>query len=258
MDAGTFEIDGSSAIVTGASSGIGRRIAEGFAARGVDTTICSREQGNVDPVAEAINERDDSGSVLPVECDVRDRDAVEEMVDRTVAAFGGIDVLVNNAGGAFKCDFDDLSQNGWRTIIDINLHGVYNCTHAASEPLKDGGGAVINISSVRSLEAAPEETHYGAAKAGVNSFTRSLASEWAEDGVRVNCIAPGFIATPGAVSVDDTDPSDIDRSNVDRTIGTTGEIADVVEFLASPAASFVVGETLTVRGVPQHSGEPEV
>ena len=257
MSDNKFDIDGSSAIVTGASSGIGRRIAEGFAAQGVDTTICSREQDNVDPVAEEINDGDAPGRVLPIECDVRDRDSVELMVETTVEEFGGLDVLVNNAGAVFKCDFNDLSENGWKTIVDINLHGVFNCTHAAREALQDGGGSVINISSVRSQEAAPHETHYGAAKAGVNNLTKSLASEWASDGVRVNCVAPGFIATPGAVTAGDTDPADIDRSEVDRKTGTTAEIADVVEFLASPAASFIAGEILTVRGVPPHSEDPK-
>ncbi|WP_178915902.1 SDR family oxidoreductase [Natronomonas gomsonensis] len=257
MSDNKFTVDGSSAIVTGASSGIGRRIAEGFAAQGVDTTICSREQDNVDPVAEEINDGDSPGRVLPIECDVRDRDSVEAMVETTVEEFGGLDVLVNNAGAVFKCDFNDLSENGWKTIVDINLHGVFNCTHAAREALQDGGGSVVNISSVRSQEAAPHETHYGAAKAGVNNLTKSLASEWASEGVRVNCVAPGFIATPGAVTAGDTDPADIDRSEVDRKTGTTAEIADVVEFLASPAASFIDGEILTVRGVPPHSEDPK-
>jgi 3-oxoacyl-[acyl-carrier protein] reductase len=257
MSDNKFTVDGSSAIVTGASSGIGRRIAEGFAAQGVDTTICSREQDNVDPVAEEINDGDTPGRVLPIECDVRDRDSVEAMVETTVEEFGGLDVLVNNAGAVFKCDFDDLSENGWKTIVDINLHGVFNCTHAAREALQDGGGSVVNISSLRSQEAAPHETHYGAAKAGVNNLTKSLASEWASEGVRVNCVAPGFIATPGAVTAGDTDPADIDRSEVDRKTGTTAEIADVVEFLASPAASFIDGEILTVRGVPPHSEDPK-
>lgn len=257
MSAEKFQIDGSSAIVTGASSGIGRRIAEVFTAQGVNTTICSREQDNVDPVAREINDSERSGTALPVECDVRNRDAVDEMVDRTVDEFGGLDVLVNNAGAAFKCSFDELSENGWRTIVDINLHGVFNCTHAAKDSLKNGGGSVINISSMRSLEAAPDETHYGAAKAGVNSLTKSLANEWASDGVRVNCVAPGFIVTPGAVTAGGTDPDEIDRTDVDRQTGTTSEIADVVEFLASPASSFVVGETLSVRGVPLHTEDPK-
>lgn len=252
-----FTVDGSSAIVTGASSGIGRRIAKGFTSQGVDTTICSREQDNVDPVAEEISGGDTPGRVLPIECDVRNRNSVEEMVEHTVEEFGGLDILVNNAGAVFKCDFNELSENGWKTIVDINLHGVFNCTHAAKEALQDGGGSVINISSVRSQEAAPHETHYGAAKAGVNNLTKSLASEWAAYGVRVNCVAPGFIATPGAVTAGNTDPADIDRSEVNRKIGTTDEIADVVEFLASPAASFIDGEVITVRGVPPHSEDPK-
>lgn len=179
------------------------------------------------------------------------------MIDRAIMEFGGLDVLVNNAGAVFKCPFDDLSENGWKTIVNINLHGVYNCTHAARGPLKDGGGSVVNVPSVRGYEAAPLETHYAAAKAGVNNFTKSFASEWAADGVRVNCVAPGFITTPEAVTVGDTDPEGIDRNGPNRQIGTTGEIADVVEFLTSNAATFLIGETITVRGVPPHSEKPE-
>lgn len=257
MSGSKLQIDGSMALVTGASSGIGRTIAETFAAQGIDTTICSREQGNVDPVAAEINESDAPGRILPIECDVRDREAVDQMVAQTVDEFGGLDVLVNNAGAAFKCDFDELSENGWKTIVDINLNGVYNCCHAAKDALKDGGGSVINLSSIRSQEAAPHETHYGAAKAGVNSLTASLGNAWAADNVRVNGVAPGFIATPGAVTVGDTDPDEIDRTTVDRRIGTTDEIADVVEFLASPASSFIVGEMITVRGVPTFTEKPE-
>ena len=257
MPTAEFDIPGSTAIVTGASSGIGKQIAEQFATAGVDTVICSREQDNVDPVAEEINGSDRPGRVLPIECDVRDRESVDAMVDRTVTEFSDLDILVNNAGAVFLCEFDELSENGWKTIIDINLHGVYNCTHAAKDALKDGGGSVVNVSSVRSQEAAPDETHYGAAKAGVNNFTKSLAHEWADDGVRVNCVAPGFIATPGAVSASDTDSDAIDRTDVNRRIGKGEEIADVVEFLVSDAASFIDGETITVRGVPVHSEKPE-
>ncbi|WP_227378952.1 SDR family NAD(P)-dependent oxidoreductase [Haladaptatus halobius] len=257
MSDSKFRIDGSSAIVTGASSGIGRRIAEQFTAQGVDTVICSREQENVDSVATSIDESDHPGRIVPIECDVRDRDSVDDLIDRTVSEFGGLDVLVNNAGAVFKCSFDEMSENGWKTIIDINLHGVFNCTHAAKDALKDGGGSVINISSVRSQEAAPLETHYGAAKAGVNNLTETLASEWAADGVRVNCVAPGFIATPGAVTTGDVDPTTLERADPKRKIGTVDEIADVVEFLASSASSFIVGETITARGVPNHSEKPD-
>lgn len=252
-----FHVPGSIAIVTGSSSGIGEQIAAQFASVGIDTVVCSREQGNVDPVANAINESDRPGRALAVECDVRDAGAVESMVDRTVAEFGGLDILVNNAGAVFACDFDEMSRNAWDTIVDINLNGVFNCTKAAAAELKDGGGSVVNVSSVRSQEAAPGETHYGAAKAGVDNFTASLAAEWAADGVRVNCVAPGFIATESAVSAGDVDPATIDRTDVDRRIGRVEEIADVVAFLVSDAASFVNGEILSVRGVPTHTETPE-
>lgn len=257
MTATEFRIQGSVAVVTGASSGIGRCIAEQFAQNGIDVVVCSRQQENVDLVADDINDSGQPGHALAVECDVTDSKAVEALIERTVEEFGALDILVNNAGAAFMCEFDELSENGWRTIIDINLNGVYNCTHAAREALKEGGGAVVNVSSVRGQEAAPEETHYGAAKAGVENFTASLAYEWADDGIRVNCVAPGFIATPSAVSAGDIDPHSINRTDVDRRIGRAEEIADTVEFLVSEAASFVVGEVLTVRGVPQHSEKPD-
>lgn len=247
--------EGSTALVTGASSGIGEQIAAQFATQGVDTVICSREQDNVDPVAESITARGE-GRVLPIECDVRDKPATERMVARTVEEFGGLDVLVNNAGAAFHCPFDDLSENAWNTIVDINLNGIYNCTHSAAGALKDGGGSVINVSSVAGLGATPGETHYAAAKAGVNNLTRSLAAEWAADGVRVNCVAPGYVATADAVTVGDVDPETIDRREVDRQIGRTEEIADVVEFLASPAASFVCGEVIVAKGAPRESVDP--
>ena len=252
-----FEIPGETALVTGASSGIGKRIALQFTAKGIDTVICSREQDNVDLVADENAESDRPGEILPIECDVRDTDAVETMVDETVETFGGLDILVNNAGAVFHAEFDDLSENAWKTIVDINLNGVYNCTHAASDALKDGRGWVVNVSSTRSQEAAPGETHYGAAKAGVNNLTGSLAREWAPDGVRVNCVVPGFIATPQAVTAGSVDPETIDREDVDRQVGTVDEIADVVEFLVSDASSFLIGELVTARGKPAYLPEPE-
>jgi NAD(P)-dependent dehydrogenase (short-subunit alcohol dehydrogenase family) len=252
-----FTIPHETALVTGASSGIGKQIAFQFTDAGIDTVICSREQDNVDPVAAENEASDRPGEILPIECDVRDTDAVESMIDETVEAFGGLDLLVNNAGAVFHAEFDDLSENAWSTIVDINLNGVYNCTHAASEALKDGGGAVVNVSSTRSQEAAPGETHYGAAKAGVNNLTKSLGREWAPDGVRVNCVVPGFVATPQAVTAGSVDPESIDRDDVDRQVGVVGEIADVVEFLASEAASFMVGELVTVRGKPAYLPSPE-
>jgi NAD(P)-dependent dehydrogenase (short-subunit alcohol dehydrogenase family) len=253
-----FGVDGRTAIVTGASSGIGKAIAERFAADGTDVVVCSREQDNVDPVAEEIEDSDRDGRVLAVECDVTDRDAVEALVDATVEEFGGVDVLVNNAGASFMAPFEVISENGWETIVDINLHGTYHCTQVAGEQMReDGGGAVINLASVAGQKGSPHMSHYGAAKAGVINLTSTLAFEWAGDDVRVNCIAPGFVATPGVESQMGVSAEDIDRESVERRIGTAEEIADLAQFLASPAASYVVGETITAAGVPDILETPD-
>ncbi|WP_049927849.1 SDR family NAD(P)-dependent oxidoreductase [Halopiger goleimassiliensis] len=258
MSTEQFSVDGDVAIVTGSSSGIGRGIAERFAEDGVDVVVCSREQDNVDPVADEINDSDADGEALAVECDVTDREAVDALVEATVEQFGGVDVLVNNAGASFMAEFDDISENGWKTIVDINLHGTYNCVQAAADHLKDGGGSVINFASVAGQRGSPLMSHYGAAKAAVINFTTTLSYEWAEDDVRVNCIAPGFVATPGVESQMGVSADNIDREEVARRIGTVEEIADVTQFLASPAASYLVGETITVQGVPQISEEHDV
>ncbi|WP_254524819.1 SDR family NAD(P)-dependent oxidoreductase [Natrinema caseinilyticum] len=258
MSTRQFSVDGDVALVTGSSSGIGKAIAERFADDGVDVVVCSRAQENVDPVAAEINDSDRPGRALAVECDVTDRDAVDALVEATVEEFGGLDVLVNNAGASFMADFDDISPNGWQTIIDINVTGTYHCTHAAAEYLKDGGGSVINLASVAGQDGSPLMSPYGAAKAAVINFTTSLSNEWAGDDVRVNCIAPGYVATPGVESQMGVSADAIDREEVARRIGTVDEIADVAQFLSSPASSYVVGETITVRGVPQIGEDLEV
>jgi NAD(P)-dependent dehydrogenase (short-subunit alcohol dehydrogenase family) len=253
-----FHVDGDTAIVTGASSGIGKVIAERFADDGVDVVVCSRDIDNVEPVAEGIEGSGRPGEALPVECDVTDRDAVEALVEATVEEFGGLDVLVNNAGASFMANFDDVSPNGWETIVDINLTGTYHCTHAAAEHLKDGGGTVVNLASVAGEKGAPYMSHYAAAKAGVVNLTKTLSHEWADEGVRVNCISPGFVATPGVESQMGVSADEIDRDEVERRIGTSEEIADVAQFLASPASSYVVGQTITPAGVPDIMENPDV
>jgi len=251
-----FSVAGDAAIVTGASSGIGRAIAERYAADGVDVVICSREMDNVEPVAAGITDSERSGRAVPVECDVTDRDAVEALVETTVEEFGGLDVLVNNAGASFMAEFGEISPNGWETIVDINLTGTYHCLHAGRDALADGGGVAINLASVAGQRGAPLMSHYGAAKAGIINLTSTLGHEWSGDGIRVNCIAPGVVATPGVESQMGISAEGIDRSEVDRQIGTSAEIADVAQFLASPAASYVVGETITAKGAPRNREGP--
>lgn len=255
MPTAQFSVDSRSAVVTGGSSGIGRTIAEQLAADGASVAICSREQDRVDTVAKEIRREDPPGEVLPVECDVRDREAVGALVETTVEAFGGLGLLVNNAGANFYGDFAEISPNGWKTIVDINLSGTVNCLQLAAEELGAAeDAAVVNLSSFVADYPSPQQSHYGAAKAAVSHLTRTVAVEWAADNIRVNAIAPGVVLTPGVKHVLDRDVSAVPgRGTVDRQIGHPEEIADLVQFLVSPAASFLTGEVIPVRGVPQEA-----
>ena len=253
-----FAVEGQTALVTGASQGIGRSIAERFADDGADVVICSREQEKVDEVAEGIN-GEDGGACIPVECDVTDRDAVDALVETTVEEFGGVDTLVNNAGASFMANFEGISENGWKTIVDINLHGTYHCTQAAGEVMREGdGGQIVNFASVAGQDGAPFMSHYAAAKAAVVNLTKTLAFEWSDDQVRVNCIAPGFVATPGVETQMGVSADSIDRSNVDRRIGLEEEIVDIAQFLASESSSYITGETITAKGVPDIMEDPDL
>ncbi|MFB6074979.1 MAG: SDR family NAD(P)-dependent oxidoreductase [Haloarculaceae archaeon] len=252
-----FSVADRTAVVTGGSRGIGRAVAERFAAEGADVAICSRDADEITDAADRIS-AEHSGDAVGVECDVRDRDAVEALVETAVERFGGVDVLVNNAGASFVAGFEDISENGWQSVVDANLTGTYHCTQAAADPLQAGGGCVVNVASVAGRNGAPYMSHYGAAKAAIINLTASLAAEWASEGVRVNCVAPGYIATPGLAGQMGFDPGEIDRETVDRTVGLSEEVADVVQFLASDAATFLTGETVAPRGVPDIEETPEL
>jgi len=253
-----YSITGETAVITGASQGIGRSIAETLAAGGADVAICSRAQERIDPVADAIEEECE-GSALAVECNVRDRESVERFIERTIEEFGDIDCLVNNAGGEFVAPFEDISPNGWNAVMDLNVTGTVHCTQVVGETMRQsGGGRIVNLSSVNGQHAAPGESHYGAAKAAIIRLTETLAVEWAGEGIRVNCVAPGLIQTPGVAETLGIESEAMPpREQVDRRIGYGEDVADVVQFLCSPAASFMTGETVTVKGVPRPGNSME-
>lgn len=254
-----FSVADRTVIITGSSQGIGEVTARRFAEDGANVVVSSRDQEKVDAVADSINESDPDGRAIAVACDVRERDAVEALVDATVEEFGRLDTMVNNAGASFMAGFDDISENGWKTIVDINLHGTYHCCQVAGAQMQEqgDGGSIVNLASVAGIDGSPYMSHYGSAKAAVVNLTKTLATEYAPHDIRVNCIAPGFVATPGVASQMGVSAGELDRAEVDRRIGLSEEISDIVQFLSTPASSYMVGETIRAAGVPDNVETPE-
>lgn len=252
-----YHVDGDTAVVTGGSSGIGKRIAEKFAADGVDVAVCSRTYSDVEETAAELSERG-TGDVLPVGCDVRNEAAVDAMIEATVEEFGVLDVLVNNASTNFMAPFEEISAAGWKRVVETNLLGTFHCLQAAAPHLQNDGGAVVNISSTSGQRGTPEMSHYSAAKAALIRLTETLGYEWAPKNVRVNSVTPGFVATEGVARRMGVDLVDVDREDANRRMGTTEEIADVVQFLVSRAASYITGQNITVRGKPVLGYSPDV
>lgn len=237
------------ALVTGGGTGIGKEICRMLGAHGASIAITSRKHEVLEATAAELA---DEGITVHVDpCDVRDADAVRRVVDGVVDRFGRLDIVVNNAAGNFPAAISDISPNGFKTIVDIDLLGTYNVSKACFDAwLGTNGGVVVNITAPFELKGAAMQAHVAAAKAGVDSFTRTSAVEWGPYGIRVNAVAPGAIgATEGsrrfAASVPGRRPG---RRNPLGMIGHGGDIAAMVLFLATPAARFISGQVIAVDG----------
>lgn len=240
------------AIVTGGGTGIGLAIATEMAKAGADVIVCSRNMDHIQKAVERIPAA--SGRrCRAIVVDVRKSEDVDELVERVIGEFGRIDILVNNAGGGFKCAAEDMSVNGWDTVINTNLRGTFLCCRAVGKVMiQQKRGNIINIASVAGRDGQPYSAHYGAAKAGVVNLTKSLASEWAKHNIRVNCIAPGPVMVEGYLEL-------LRKSGITElpkspfALGRFGqpvEIAKIAVFLASDASSFISGETIYATGGP--------
>lgn len=245
-------LDGETAVVTGASRGLGRAIAYRLASVGADVVITARSERPLEKLATEIETETDRRAIA-VPGDVRKEADVRKVCERAESlGDGAVDMLVANAGANFHAPVRDMSENAWQTIININLNGTFRyCSQLADALAEADVGRVVTMSSVAGRDGMAEGAHYSSAKGGIESLTRALAQEWAENDVRVNCIRPGLVATPGVEENRGVTADNIDRSSVDRTLGHPDEVADLALFLLSPAASYATGQTYTLEGVPE-------
>ena len=245
----SFDLTGKKALVTGASRGIGRGIALAYARAGADVALLAR---NADLLADVAAEVEALGRrAVVASADVLDADATRAATTEAIAALGGLDVLVNNAGGnSFSIPVAQMRMSGWEKTMRLNLDSIVHITQESLPALGEGGGSIVNVSSVAGLRGAPTMAHYGAAKAALISLTQSLAVETAWMGVRVNALVPGWIETDLTDFLrasDEAERAALARVPMQRW-GRVEEIAEPAVFLASDAASFMTGQVLVVDG----------
>jgi len=239
------------AIITGASKGIGRAIAEKYAAEGAAVVVASRSMDLLSAIADGI--KAGGGRALALAVDVRNAGSVEDLVARTVAEWGRLDIMVNNAGISMAQPSETLSTADWERAVQTDLFGVfYGCQSAARRMIAQGdGGNIINVTSVYGLVAAPMRAAYCASKAAGNMLTKLLACEWADRKIRVNAIAPGYIRTElvqGVIDQGIMDVAAVERRTPQKRIGEVEDVVGLALFLASDDSAFMTGSVVTVDG----------
>ncbi len=241
-----FSLNGKTAIVTGSGRGIGRGIALAFAEAGADVVCCSRTEKEIDDVAEAVTKI--GRKSLALKCDVTDSDQVDGLIGETVKQFGRIDILVNNVGGSIFKPAVRMSKSEFESVVGLNLVSTFLCSRAAAGVmLERKTGSIINISTRDSIIPCPGLIAYGAAKAGINSFTKTLAWELAPY-IRVNGILVGGVWTEGSAPAVAPFKDQIVDGTPMKRMGLPEDIALAAIFLASPASDWVTGRMFEIDG----------
>lgn len=249
MSGASFGLGGKSAFVTGGTSGINLAIAERLAREGMKVAVLSRSQARVDAAVARLQAL--GAETLGFCADVRDYDALEEAVAATAEKFGSLDTVIAGAAGNFLCPAEELSANGFKTVIDIDLLGTFHAARAAFPHLTKPGASILAISAGQSLIPLPNQIHANAAKAGVNMVVQTLADEWGVHGIRANVLIPGPIE--GTEGVSRLIPDDAARAHVTASIplgrfGELEEVADLAAFLVSDAAAYITGAVVPCDG----------
>lgn len=246
--------DGKTIVVTGGGSGLGKAMTKYFLELGANVVITSRDLEKLKATAAEL-EASTAGKCLPLQCDVRHYDQVEAMLANALAAFGKVDVLLNNAAGNFIAPTERLSANAFDTVIDIVLKGTKNCTLAFGKhwiDTKQTSATVLNIVTTYAFTGSAYVVPSAAAKAGVLAMTRSLAVEWAKYGIRTNAIAPGPFPTKGAwdrlLPGDLASKFDMTKKVPLRRVGNHQELANLAAYLVSDFSAYVNGEVVTIDG----------
>ena len=241
-------LDNRTCLVTGASRGIGRGIAEEFGRRGANVVVNYRSSEDAAyQVRDLIDE--EGGEAVVAQADVSDLGEVQEMYQTVHDAFGGVDVLVNNAGVTVDRKFENMTREDWEWVVDVNLGGMFNCTKTCFEDIRNAReGRLINISSVVGQQGNYGQANYATTKSGMFGFTRTIALELAREGSTANCVAPGFVKTDMLADVPERVKEGIlERIPLDR-FAEVEDIVGMVRFLASEESSYMTGQVLGVNG----------
>lgn len=249
-----FDLAGKATVVTGGGKGLGRGIARALATGGADVVVAGRTEG---PLDDTVSELRELGvRAVPVACDITNRSELDHLVDTAIGEFGRIDCWVNNAGSADATDVGklmDLTEPSWDAVVDLNLKWTFFAAQAAARTMVGRGGSIINLSSRSGSQPNPMTGQYGAAKAGVENLTATMAVEWGHLGIRVNAVAPGVVPTDSSLGPGGSlsKPSRRERQIATvplRRLGTPDDIGALCAFLASDEASWISGEVIQITG----------